>query len=234
MTADESPPSTTGRVRSPRLMTAGVVATAVGAAGVGAAIPSLISDASALSVGAAAGFAVVAVVGAGLIQRGRPNRIAPPVTPVEESAVVEPKIEQPTDAVGDLPERYRQWVLAQALGDDGIATLDAADAREVFMLSSTGVATVLAWLREQDRASYSVERWVDEILPGQGIHIADRGLAIELLAGAGEPQREPTTERAIAMATLHVGLLRLYCGIGARPAGSDVTLQFDETPSSIS
>jgi hypothetical protein len=217
MTPDESPPSPTGPVRSPRPMTAGVVATAVGAAGVGAAIPWLLSDASALGVGVAGGFAVVAVVGAGLIHRARPSREPDPVPVVEKSPIVGPELERPSDAVHDLPERYRQWVLAQALGDSATPRLDiAAESGDVFTLSAAGVATLLAWLREQDQAPSSVERWVDEILPGHGIHLADRRLAVELLAGAGGTHGEPTPERAVAMATLHVGLLRLYCGIGAR------------------
>src|SRR4051794_25137051 len=91
MPANESPPTATGRSRSPRLVTAGLVATAMGAAGVGAVIPSLLSGASALRVGAAGGFALLVVFGAGLIRQGRLERVPKPV-PLVEPAIVGPDV----------------------------------------------------------------------------------------------------------------------------------------------
>jgi hypothetical protein len=86
MTVEPPPHPPVAPVRAPRLVTAGVVATAVGAAGVGASIPALLSDVDPISVGAACGFALIALVGAGLIQRGRatrPDSTEPTVAPTE-------------------------------------------------------------------------------------------------------------------------------------------------------
>ncbi|MDQ1426067.1 MAG: hypothetical protein QOD72_3565, partial [Acidimicrobiaceae bacterium] len=89
---------------------------------------------------------------------------------------------------------------------------------------------------------YTVDTWIDEILPSQGIEIDDRELAIELLIAAalyaGGIHTAPTArlreyradELVTAMATVHVGLLRLYCGIGQRHPAVIVGRQFDDTP----
>jgi hypothetical protein len=147
------------------------------------------------------------------------------------------------DTGNHILDEYRRWVLEQALGDSAFHTVDInANHRDLFMLSSCGVATLLAWLHEQHRATYTVDTWIDEILPSQGIEIDDRELAIELLIAAalyaGGIHTAPTVrlreyrsdELVTAMATMHVGLLRLYCGIGQRHPASIVGQQFDGTP----
>jgi hypothetical protein len=147
------------------------------------------------------------------------------------------------DTGNQVLDQYRRWVLDQALGDSEFHTLDIdAHHRDLFMLSSCGVATLLSWLHEQHRATYTVDTWIDEILPSQGIEIDDRELAIELLIAAalyaGGIHTSPTArlreyrsdELVTAMATMHVGLLRLYCGIGHRHPAAIVGHQFDGTP----
>jgi hypothetical protein len=147
------------------------------------------------------------------------------------------------DTGNHVLDEYRRWVLEQALGDSAFHSLDInANHRDLFMLSSCGVATLLAWLHEQHRATYTVDTWIDEILPSQGIEIDDRELAIELLIAAalyaGGIHTAPTVrlreyrsdELVTAMATMHVGLLRLYCGIGQRHPAIIVGQQFDGTP----
>jgi hypothetical protein len=147
------------------------------------------------------------------------------------------------DTGNHVLDQYRRWVLDQALGDSEFHTLDIdANHRDLFMLSSCGVATLLSWLHEQHRATYTVDTWIDEILPSQGIEIDDRELAIELLIAAalyaGGIHTSPTVrlreyrsdELVTAMATMHVGLLRLYCGIGQRHPAAIVGHQFDGTP----
>ena len=129
-------------------------------------------------------------------------------------------------------EIYRNWVLAQALGTESFQPLTVNDRYdEWFLLSASGVATLLAWTHEDHGATYSGDTWVDQILPTQGIAISDRQLAIDLLKAAalhaGGLHTTPTerlvayhpSELVTAMATIHVGLLRLYSGLeGSNPA----------------
>ena len=129
-------------------------------------------------------------------------------------------------------EIYRNWVLAQALGAESFQPLTVNDRYdEWFLLSASGVATLLAWTHEDHGATYSGDTWVDQILPTQGIAISDRQLAIDLLKAAalhaGGLHTTPTerlvayhpSELVTAMATIHVGLLRLYSGLeGSNPA----------------
>jgi hypothetical protein len=123
-------------------------------------------------------------------------------------------------------ENYRGWVLAQATGADRFVPLDVHGPLEPwFLLSACGVATLLAWTHEDHGATYSVETWVDDIIPHQGIAVSDRQLAIELLVAAalhaGGIHTEPTArllaydpaDLVTAMGALHVGLIRLYCGL---------------------
>jgi hypothetical protein len=123
-------------------------------------------------------------------------------------------------------ERYRAWVLAQATGVERFQALDVDGPLEPwFLLSACGVATLLAWTHEDHGATYSVETWVDDIIPHQGISVGDRQLAIELLVAAalhaGGIHTEPTSrllaydpaDLVTAMGALHVGLIRLYCGL---------------------
>jgi hypothetical protein len=131
-----------------------------------------------------------------------------------------------------LIETYRQWVLGQALGAQTFQPLTVNDRYdEWFLLSASGVATLLAWTHEDHHATYSAETWVDQILPTQGIAISDRQLALDLLSAAalhaGGLHTTPTerltayhpSDLVTAMATVHVGLLRLYSGLeGATPA----------------
>ena len=123
-------------------------------------------------------------------------------------------------------ERYRAWVLDQATGAQTFVALDVDGPLEPwFLLSACGVATLLAWTHEDHGATYSVETWVDDIIPHQGISVGDRQLAIELLVAAalhaGGIHTEPTSrllaydpaDLVTAMGALHVGLIRLYCGL---------------------
>jgi hypothetical protein len=141
----------------------------------------------------------------------------------------------PQDARGRHPigvadqsvvEIYRNWVLTQTTGERAFQALDVNDRYdEWFLLSASGVATLLAWTHEDHGATYSAETWVDQILPMQGIGVADRQLALDLLNAAalhaGGLHTAPTqrlmayqpSELVTAMATVHVGLLRLYSGL---------------------
>jgi hypothetical protein len=123
-------------------------------------------------------------------------------------------------------EIYRNWVLTQTTGERAFQSLDVHDRYdEWFLLSASGVATLLAWTHEDHGATYSAETWVDQILPMQGIGVADRQLALDLLNAAalhaGGLHTAPTqrlmayepNELVTAMATVHVGLLRLYSGL---------------------
>ena len=129
-------------------------------------------------------------------------------------------------------EIYRNWVLQQALGAESFQPLTVNDRYdEWFLLSASGVATLLAWTHEDHGATYSADTWVEQILPTQGIVISDRVLAVDLLKAAalhaGGLHTTPTerliayhpSELVTAMATVHVGLLRLYSGLeGSNPA----------------
>jgi hypothetical protein len=123
-------------------------------------------------------------------------------------------------------EIYRNWVLTQTTGERAFQALDVHERYdEWFLLSASGVATLLAWTHEDHGATYSAETWVDQILPMQGIGVADRQLALDLLNAAalhaGGLHTAPTqrlmayepNELVTAMATVHVGLLRLYSGL---------------------
>jgi hypothetical protein len=155
-----------------------------------------------------------------------------PVAPSEELAAM-------VGAAPDIRERhpvgtadhtvieiYRNWVLTQTTGERAFQSLDVHDRYdEWFLLSASGVATLLAWTHEDHGATYSAETWVDQILPMQGIGVADRQLALDLLNAAalhaGGLHTAPTqrlmayepNELVTAMATVHVGLLRLYSGL---------------------
>lgn len=131
-----------------------------------------------------------------------------------------------------LVEVYRDWVITQTTGERAFQTLAVYEHFDQwFLLSASGVATLLAWTHEDHGATYSAETWVDQILPMQGIGVADRQLALDLLNAAalhaGGLHTSPTerlmayqpAELVTAMATLHVGLLRLYSGLeGTDPA----------------
>ncbi len=125
-------------------------------------------------------------------------------------------------------ETYREWVLRQTLGEQSFRPLGVQDRfDEWFLLSASGVASLLAWTHEDHGATYSAETWVDQILPLQGIRVADRQLAVDLLGAAamhaGGLHTAPTerlmsyhpADLVTAMGTLHVGLLRLYSGLEA-------------------
>lgn len=128
-------------------------------------------------------------------------------------------------------ETYRSWVTGQTLGHDAFQPLAVRDRfDEWFLLSASGVASLLAWTHEDHGATYSAETWVDQILPSQGISIADRQLAMDLLRAAalhaGGLHTAPTdrlmayhpADLVTAMGTLHVGLLRLYSSLeGVHP-----------------
>ncbi len=157
----------------------------------------------------------------------------PPTAPLAPGAEVARQVRASMNAADvNLIETYRHWVLGQALGAQTFQPLTVNDRYdEWFLLSASGVATLLAWTHEDHHATYSAETWVDQILPTQGIAISDRQLAIDLLRAAalhaGGLHTTPTerltayhpSELVTAMATVHVGLLRLYSGLeGATPA----------------
>jgi hypothetical protein len=166
-----------------------------------------------------------------------------PAPVAEQSPVSEPSLTPGSDlarqargsvnpADSSVVEIYRNWVLAQALGSESFQPLSVNDRYdEWFLLSASGVATLLAWTHEDHGATYSADTWVDQILPTQGIVISDRQLAIDLVKAAalhaGGLHTAPTdrlmayhpSELVTAMATVHVGLLRLYSGLeGSNPA----------------
>jgi hypothetical protein len=166
-----------------------------------------------------------------------------PAPVAQQSPVSEPSLTPGSDlarqarasvnpADSSVVEIYRNWVLAQALGSESFQPLTVNDRYdEWFLLSASGVATLLAWTHEDHGATYSADTWVDQILPTQGIVIADRQLAIDLVKAAalhaGGLHTAPTerltayhpSELVTAMATVHVGLLRLYSGLeGSNPA----------------
>ena len=128
-------------------------------------------------------------------------------------------------------ETYRAWVTGQTLGHAAFQPLAVRDRfDEWFLLSASGVASLLAWTHEDHGATYSADTWVDQILPSQGISIADRELAMDLLRAAalhaGGLHTAPTerlmayhpADLVTAMGTLHVGLLRLYSSLeGVHP-----------------
>lgn len=154
----------------------------------------------------------------------------PSLTPGSELARQARASVSATDST--VVEIYRNWVLAQALGAESFQPLTVNDRYdEWFLLSASGVATLLAWTHEDHGATYSGDTWVDQILPTQGIAISDRQLAVDLLKAAalhaGGLHTTPTerlvayhpSELVTAMATIHVGLLRLYSGLeGSNPA----------------
>ena len=136
-------------------------------------------------------------------------------------------------------DTYRTWVLAQALGSQAFQPLSVNDRYdEWFLMSASGVASLLAWTHEDHGATYSAETWVDQILPTQGIAVADRQLAMDLMRAAalyaGGLHTIPTERLAAyhpadlvtAMGTLHVGLLRLYSTLEGVPAGKVLSDQF--------
>jgi hypothetical protein len=123
-------------------------------------------------------------------------------------------------------EQYRNWVLDQATGATAFEPLRVeGHLDQWFLLSACGVATLLSWTHEDHGATYPKEVWVDQILPEQGIAIADRELATELIVAAalhaGGVYTPPSTklrsyqpaELVTSMAAMHVGLLRLYCAL---------------------
>jgi len=123
-------------------------------------------------------------------------------------------------------ERYRNWVLDQATGATAFEPLRVdGQLDQWFLLSACGVATLLSWTHEDHGATYPKEVWVDQILPEQGIAIADRELATELIVAAalhaGGVYTPPSAklrgyqpaELVTSMAAMHVGLLRLYCAL---------------------
>ncbi len=123
-------------------------------------------------------------------------------------------------------ERYRNWVLDQATGATAFEPLRVdGQLDQWFLLSACGVATLLSWTHEDHGATYPKEVWVDQILPEQGIAIADRDLATELIVAAalhaGGVYTPPSAklrayqpaELVTSMAAMHVGLLRLYCAL---------------------
>jgi hypothetical protein len=172
-----------------------------------------------------------------------PHAPAAPAAAAPPSPVSEPSLTPGSDLArqarasvtatdSTVVEIYRNWVLAQALGSESFQPLAVNDRYdEWFLLSASGVATLLAWTHEDHGATYSGDTWVDQILPTQGIAISDRQLAIDLLKAAalhaGGLHTTPTerlvayhpSELVTAMATIHVGLLRLYSGLeGSNPA----------------
>ncbi len=123
--------------------------------------------------------------------------------------------------------RYRKWVLGQMVPGapfEPVAVDRTPD--EWLLLSTCGVATLMAWTHEDHHFTYPVETWADEILPAHGVRIRDRQLAVDLLLAAalhaGGIDAVPSErlrsyqpgDLVTAMASIHVGLLRLYCGLG--------------------
>ena len=123
--------------------------------------------------------------------------------------------------------RYRKWVLGQMVPGapfEPVAVDRTPD--EWLLLSTCGVATLMAWTHEDHHFTYPVETWADEILPAHGVRIRDRQLAVDLLLAAalhaGGIDAVPSDrlrsyqpgDLVTAMASIHVGLLRLYCGLG--------------------
>jgi hypothetical protein len=160
----------------------------------------------------------------------QPSRV--PVAPSDHLAAVvgaapDARERHPASAADHtVIEIYRNWVLTQTTGERAFQSLDVHDRYdEWFLLSASGVATLLAWTHEDHGATYSAETWVDQILPMQGIGVADRQLALDLLNAAAlhagglhtAPTQRlmayPPNELVTAMATVHVGLLRLYSGL---------------------
>lgn len=123
--------------------------------------------------------------------------------------------------------RYRKWVLGQMMPGAAFGPIDVDRSPDEWLLLATcGVATLLAWTHEDHHFTYPVETWAEEILPAHGVRIRDRELARDLLLAAalhaGGVDSVPTerlrsyepADLVTAMASIHVGLLRLYCGLG--------------------
>ena len=123
--------------------------------------------------------------------------------------------------------RYRKWVLGQMMPGASFGPVDVDRSPDEWLLLATcGVATLLAWTHEDHHFTYSVETWAEEILPAHGVRIRDRELARDLILAAalhaGGVDSVPTerlrlyapSDLVTAMASIHVGLLRLYCGLG--------------------
>jgi len=123
--------------------------------------------------------------------------------------------------------RYRKWVLGQMVpGAPFEAVTVDRSPDEWLLLSTCGVATLMAWTHEDHHFTYPVETWADEILPAHGVRIRDRELAVDLLLAAAlhaggidsvptdRLRRYQASDLVTAMASIHVGLLRLYCGLG--------------------
>ena len=123
--------------------------------------------------------------------------------------------------------RYRKWVLGQMVPGAPFEPVSVDRTPDEWLLLSTcGVATLMAWTHEDHHFTYPVETWADEILPAHGVRIRDRQLAVDLLLAAalhaGGIDAVPSErlrsyqpgDLVTAMASIHVGLLRLYCGLG--------------------
>jgi hypothetical protein len=118
-------------------------------------------------------------------------------------------------------------VLGQMMPGASFGPLDVDRSPDEWLLLATcGVATLLAWTHEDHHFTYPVETWAEEILPAYGVRIRDRELARDLILAAalhaGGVDSVPTerlrtyapSDLVTAMASIHVGLLRLYCGLG--------------------
>lgn len=123
--------------------------------------------------------------------------------------------------------RYRKWVLGQMTPGAVFEPLAIEGGLDDWaLLSACGVATLLAWTHEDHDVTHPVEAWVDELLPAHGVRIRDRQLAIDLVlaaalrAGGVEAPQSPhvrsyePADLVTALASIHVGLLRMYCGLG--------------------
>ncbi len=123
--------------------------------------------------------------------------------------------------------RYRKWVLGQMTPGAVFEPLAIEGGLDDWaLLSACGVATLLAWTHEDHNVTHPVEAWVDELLPAHGVRIRDRQLAIDLVlaaalrAGGVEAPQSPhvrsyePADLVTALASIHVGLLRMYCGLG--------------------